>query len=249
MEWLNVIDQNMKRLRHKVILFLDNATCHPNFKLENVEVNFLAKFSYQTQLQCVSSLIKASSKHSSVCIGRKLYDTFYPKWTLLLQLKSLRNAGHHNVVNIFGEGNFTQHYSQVLVLLTSRSRMVKQTGELEQLIQHTMSGDEMSSDTITSFHETDVEGILALNANMNNDNEEENNLTHSHPVPTPPTVSYLNPLATQFYPTPMRNSLNANACSFIPNTPTVYCPLGRSVYKNGSLLGIQTLSTPEYLRK
>ncbi|XP_053545444.1 tigger transposable element-derived protein 4-like [Bombina bombina] len=37
-EWLKIFDRKMKREGHKVILFLDNATCHPHLKLSNVKL-------------------------------------------------------------------------------------------------------------------------------------------------------------------------------------------------------------------
>ncbi|XP_053568121.1 tigger transposable element-derived protein 6-like [Bombina bombina] len=37
-EWLKFFDRKMKREGHKVILFLDNATCHPHLKLSNVKL-------------------------------------------------------------------------------------------------------------------------------------------------------------------------------------------------------------------
>jgi hypothetical protein len=40
-EWLNVLNRKMKNLNRKIILFLDNATCHPDIKLTNTQLSFL----------------------------------------------------------------------------------------------------------------------------------------------------------------------------------------------------------------
>lgn len=40
-EWLNKFNAKMKRERRKVLLFLDNASSHPNSKLSNVQLAFL----------------------------------------------------------------------------------------------------------------------------------------------------------------------------------------------------------------
>jgi hypothetical protein len=38
---LNVLNREMKNLNRKMILFLDNATCHPDIKLTNIQLSFL----------------------------------------------------------------------------------------------------------------------------------------------------------------------------------------------------------------
>jgi hypothetical protein len=40
-EWLNVLNRKMKNLNRKIILFLDNATYHPDIKLTNIQLSFL----------------------------------------------------------------------------------------------------------------------------------------------------------------------------------------------------------------
>jgi hypothetical protein len=40
-EWLNVLNQKMKNLNRKIIIFLDNATCQPDIKLTNIQLSFL----------------------------------------------------------------------------------------------------------------------------------------------------------------------------------------------------------------
>jgi hypothetical protein len=39
-EWLLKFDRKMKRQNRKVILFLDNAPCHPHFQLDNIKLQF-----------------------------------------------------------------------------------------------------------------------------------------------------------------------------------------------------------------
>jgi hypothetical protein len=39
-EWLNVLNRKMKNLNRKIILFLDNATCHPDIKVTNIQLSF-----------------------------------------------------------------------------------------------------------------------------------------------------------------------------------------------------------------
>lgn len=40
-EWLDKFNRKMKRQKRKVLLFLDNATCHPQLELSNVQLIFL----------------------------------------------------------------------------------------------------------------------------------------------------------------------------------------------------------------
>jgi hypothetical protein len=40
-EWLNVLKRKMKNLNRKIILFLDNAICHPDIKVTNIQLSFL----------------------------------------------------------------------------------------------------------------------------------------------------------------------------------------------------------------
>lgn len=40
-EWLIQLDRKMMIQKRKILLFLDNATCHPNIKLSNIELVFL----------------------------------------------------------------------------------------------------------------------------------------------------------------------------------------------------------------
>lgn len=40
-EWLMWFDENMKKQKRKIILFLDNATSHPDLKLQNINLVFL----------------------------------------------------------------------------------------------------------------------------------------------------------------------------------------------------------------
>jgi hypothetical protein len=37
-EWLNIVNAKMKKENRNVILFLDNATCHPAVTLSNVNI-------------------------------------------------------------------------------------------------------------------------------------------------------------------------------------------------------------------
>lgn len=39
-EWLHQLDRKMKRRNRKILLFLDNATSHPDITLENVKLVF-----------------------------------------------------------------------------------------------------------------------------------------------------------------------------------------------------------------
>ncbi|KAK3106816.1 hypothetical protein FSP39_000437 [Pinctada imbricata] len=58
-EWLRALDKKMKQQKRKIILFLDNAPCHPKLSLQNVKLQFSPQIRH---VKC-SLWIKGSYRH------------------------------------------------------------------------------------------------------------------------------------------------------------------------------------------
>jgi hypothetical protein len=77
-EWLNVLNRKMKNLNRKVALFLDNATCHPDIKLTNIQLPFLppntSSVCQPLDLGVIKSLKPSTARNDS--------GTYWPTWIM-----------------------------------------------------------------------------------------------------------------------------------------------------------------------
>jgi hypothetical protein len=71
-EWLNVLNRKMKNLNGKIILFLDNATCHPDIKLTNIQFSFLPPITSSVCQPLDLGVIKAFKAQ----YRKKLFSTY-----------------------------------------------------------------------------------------------------------------------------------------------------------------------------
>jgi hypothetical protein len=77
-EWLNVLNRKMKNVNRKIIIFLDNATCHPDIKLPNIQLSFLPPNTSSVCQPLDLGVIKALNPSTA----RNCCGTYWPTWIM-----------------------------------------------------------------------------------------------------------------------------------------------------------------------
>lgn len=199
-EWLQNLDVKMGKEKRKILLFLDNAPCHPNLKLRNIKLIFFPpnttsvlqpmdqgiiknfKVLYR-QFIVKNMLTKFDQGHSHTHVGKSITVLDAIFWID----RAIKNIKISTVCNCFVKSGFCN------IELSPEVEDVTNVEQLNILLNDAGESVEyasIDSNLLTVDHEVDMDDIIKRTLNEGDDESESDDSEPEPVVEEMPIVSY-----------------------------------------------------------